>query len=166
MNGKYQMYWNVGELYLATSDDLIHWDPVMNDDGSYYAPALQARPDKLNEDNLMCEPGPAALLTEKGIIVFYNGISNGVPSEKGRPENEALTWAGIQVLFDKENPLKSIARAEEAFISPEKDYEVTGQVNNVTFIEGLVRFKGKWFIYYGTADSYIAVAVAENETNP
>jgi beta-1,2-mannosidase len=35
-------------------------------------------------------------------------------------------------------------------------------VNSVTFIEGMVRFQGKWFIYYGTADSYIAVAVTEN----
>ncbi len=161
INGKYWMYWNVGELYLATSDDLIHWEPVMKEDNSYYAPALQARPDKVHVDNIFCEPGPAALLTEKGILVLYNGIYNGVPSENGRPENEELTWAGVQVLFDKENPLKSIARAEDTFIRPEKDYEITGQVNKVTFIEGMVKFKGKWFIYYGTADSYIAVAVAE-----
>lgn len=80
INGKYWMYWNVGELYLATSDDLIHWDPVMKEDGSYYAPALQARPENLHSDNLMCEPGPAAILTDKGILVFYNGISNGAPS--------------------------------------------------------------------------------------
>jgi len=163
INGKYWMYWNVGELYLATSDDLIHWEPVMKEDGSYYAPALQARPDKLRVDNIMCEPGPAALLTDKGILVFYNGISNGVPSENGRPEGDALTWAGVQVLYDAKNPLKSIARAEDAFIRPDRDYEITGQVNSVTFIEGMVKFKGKWFIYYGTADSYIAVAVADAE---
>jgi len=161
INGKYWMYWNVGELYLATSDDLIHWEPVMSSDGSYYAPALQARPNKLDVDNIMCEPGPASLLTEKGILVFYNGISNGVDSRNGRPEGDALTWAGVQVLFDANDPLKVIARAEDAFIRPEKDYELTGQVNSVTFIEGLVYFKNKWFIYYGTADSYIAVAVAE-----
>ena len=161
INDKYWMYWNVGELYLATSDDLIHWKPVMNNNGSYYAPALQARPDKLHVDNIMCEPGPAALLTEKGIIVFYNGISNGRPSEDGRPEGDTLTWSGVQVLFDPDNPLISIARAENAFIRPDRDYELTGQVNSVTFIEGMVKFNGKWFIYYGTADSYIAVAVAE-----
>jgi len=161
INGKYWMYWNVGELYLAISDDLIHWEPVMKEDNSYYAPALRARPDKLDVDNIMCEPGPAALLTEKGILVFYNGISNGVPSENGRPEGDVLTWAGIQVLYEANDPLQPIARAEDAFIRPEKDYEMTGQVNNVTFIEGMVYFKGKWFIYYGTADSYIAVAVAE-----
>ena len=161
INGKYWMYWNVGELHLATSEDLIHWTPVMNPDGKGYAPALQARPDHLHVDNIMCEPGPAAMLTDKGILVLYNGISNGQPSTNGRPANDALTWSGVQVLYDAKNPLKSIARAEDAFIKPEKDYEVTGQVNSVTFIEGLAHFKGKWFIYYGTADSYIAVAVAD-----
>lgn len=161
INGKYWMYWNVGELYLATSDNLIHWNPVMKEDGSYYAPALQARPDKLKVDNIMCEPGPASLLTDKGIIVFYNGISNGVDSRNGRPEGDVLTWAGVQALFDAQNPLQPIARAEDAFIRPDRDYELKGQVNSVTFIEGMVKFKGKWFIYYGTADSYIAVAVAE-----
>ena len=161
INGKYWMYWNVGELYLATSEDLIHWEPVMKEDGSYYAAALQPRPDKIYVDNIMCEPVPAALLTDKGILVLYNGIYNGVPSKNGRPEGDALTWAGVQVLFDANDPLKPIARAEDAFIRPEKDYEITGQVNNVTFIEGMVRFQGKWFIYYGTADSYIAVAVTE-----
>jgi predicted GH43/DUF377 family glycosyl hydrolase len=161
INGKYWMYWNVGELYLATSDDLIHWDPVMKEDGSYYAPALQPRPHKVHVDNIFCEPGPAALLTEKGILVLYNGIYNGVPSENGRPENDELTWAGVQVLYDKDNPLLPIARAEDAFIRPEEDYEISGQVNKVTFIEGMVKFKGKWFLYYGTADSFIAVAVAD-----
>jgi predicted GH43/DUF377 family glycosyl hydrolase len=47
------------------------------------------------------------------------------------------------------------------FMTPDKPYETTGQVNQVCFIEGLVNYKGKWFLYYGTADSKIAVAVKE-----
>jgi predicted GH43/DUF377 family glycosyl hydrolase len=42
---------------------------------------------------------------------------------------------------------------------PEKDYETQGQVNQVCFVEGLIQFKGKWLLYYGTADSKIAVAM-------
>jgi predicted GH43/DUF377 family glycosyl hydrolase len=160
INGKYWLYWNVGDLYLATSDDLINWEPVMDEEGNY-KPALQARPDNISVDNVMCEPGPASILTDNGILVLYNGISNGQPSESGRPDNEVLTWSGVQALFDANDPAKPIARAKEAFIKPEKDYELSGQVNSVTFIEGLVHFNGKWFLYYGTADSYIAVAVAQ-----
>ncbi len=44
------------------------------------------------------------------------------------------------------------------FFKPDKKYEITGQVNNACFLEGLVYFNSKWFLYYGTADSQIAVA--------
>ncbi len=42
-----------------------------------------------------------------------------------------------------------------------KDYKRVGGVNEVCFVERLVYFKNKWFLYYGTADSKIAVAVRE-----
>jgi len=48
---------------------------------------------------------------------------------------------------------------EDHFIHPDKPYEKTGEVNEVCFVEGLVYFKKQWFLYYGTADSKIAVAV-------
>ncbi|MCB0607925.1 MAG: hypothetical protein KDD12_09430, partial [Lewinella sp.] len=46
------------------------------------------------------------------------------------------------------------------FIHPDKDYEKVGEVNEVCFVEGLVRFRGNWILYYGTADSRIAAAVS------
>jgi len=52
------------------------------------------------------------------------------------------------------------------FIYPDKPYEKTGEVNNVCFVEGLVFFRNKWFLYYGTADSKIAVAVKEYYHTP
>ena len=55
--------------------------------------------------------------------------------------------------------LTVIKRLEKNFIKPSKPYETTGQINQVCFAEGLVNFKNKWFLYYGTADSKIAVAV-------
>jgi len=36
---------------------------------------------------------------------------------------------------------------------PEGEGEVNGQVSQVVFAEGLVQFRGKWFLYYGMADS-------------
>ncbi len=56
---------------------------------------------------------------------------------------------------------KLIDRTKTNFIQPDKDYEKVGEVNEVCFVEGLVFFKKKWFLYYGTADSKIAVAVKE-----
>ncbi|HEY4877300.1 MAG TPA: hypothetical protein VIH86_17105 [Puia sp.] len=46
-------------------------------------------------------------------------------------------------------------------MKPDKSYEISGQVNNVCFVEGLANFNNRWFLYYGTADSKIAVAVKE-----
>ena len=49
------------------------------------------------------------------------------------------------------------------FLQPNAEFEITGQVGNVCFIEGLVRDHDSWFLYYGTADSRIAVAKASVE---
>jgi len=41
-----------------------------------------------------------------------------------------------------------------------RSFEKSGQyVNGTVFIEGMVYFKKKWFLYYGCADSRVAVAV-------
>ena len=40
------------------------------------------------------------------------------------------------------------------------NFEKSGQYKDGTvFIEGLVFFKGKWFLYYGCADSLVGVAI-------
>jgi predicted GH43/DUF377 family glycosyl hydrolase len=54
-------------------------------------------------------------------------------------------------------------RLETPFICPDLPHEVSGQyAAGTTFIEGLVFFKGKWFLYYGTADSMVGLAIKEN----
>jgi len=42
-------------------------------------------------------------------------------------------------------------------------FEKQGQVPNVVFAEGLIKFKGRWFLYYGMADSRIGVAITKGE---
>jgi len=69
------------------------------------------------------------------------------------------TYAASEILLDKNNPSKVMQRMDTWFIKPDKSYEISGQVNHVCFLEGLVNYKSKWFLYYGTADSKIAVAV-------
>ena len=69
-----------------------------------------------------------------------------------------MTYAVGQALFNPEKPDKLLARANRHYMHPDKPYEITGQVNNVCFLEGMVWFKDRWLLYYGTADSKIAVA--------
>jgi predicted GH43/DUF377 family glycosyl hydrolase len=170
VKGKYWMYWGDVNINAATSDDLINWTPVLYAKGE--KPDVELRhnateipemkivlaPRKGKFDSDLIEPGPPALLTDKGIVLLYN--SRNVPDigDSSLPEG---TYAASQALMDKNDPTKVIGRMDNYFIKPDKPYEISGQVNHVCFIEGLVQLKGKWLLYYGTADSKIAVAVKE-----
>lgn len=68
-----------------------------------------------------------------------------------------------QALFAADAPARLVARLDEPFFKPEMPFEKTGQYSaGTTFIEGLVFFKGKWFLYYGCADSLVGVAVTKS----
>lgn len=155
INGKYWMYWgDKQQLYLATSDDLVHWQPLETKAGKL-AGVAEFRPGKF--DYQVLEPGPPALLTPAGIVLIYNGMNEAENGDEHLPDG---TYAGGQMLFDATDPATLIDRSASYFIKPDQPYEIVGQVNNVCFLEGLVPFKGRWFLYYGTADSKIAVTVA------
>ena len=153
INGKYWMYWGDTNIFLASSDDLIHWIPVENNDGKLLS-VFGPRKGKFDSD--LVEPGPPAMLTEKGILLMYN--SRNMPS-KGDTSLPEGTYTASQILLDGNDPSKVLQRMETGFIKPDKPYEIAGQVNHVCFLEGLVYYKNQWFLYYGTADSKIAVAV-------
>jgi beta-1,2-mannosidase len=154
VNGKYWMYFNVPDVLIATSDDLIRWTPVADADGKL-AKVLSARPGYF--DSWLVEAGPPAILTDRGIVLLYNA---GNSAEFGAPGLPARVYTAGQALYDRRNPLKLIARTDEPFIRPSEPYERTGQYKEgTTFVEGLVPFRGKWFLYYGMADSRVGVAV-------
>ncbi|MBS1977043.1 MAG: glycosidase [Bacteroidetes bacterium] len=151
VNGKYWMYWGDTNLFLANSDDCIHWS-VMEESGKP-KPVLQPRPGKF--DSRLVESGPYALLTQAGILLLYNGMNL---DTGGDPSLPAGAYCSGQVLFEAKDPSNIISRMDGYFMKPDKPYEQTGQVSQVCFIEGMVPFKGNWLLYYGTADSKIAVA--------
>ncbi|MDB5207225.1 MAG: family 43 glycosylhydrolase [Flavisolibacter sp.] len=170
INGKYWMYWGDQNIWAATSDDLINWEPVI--DSTVKGDEMLARgiaakapelkvvfgPRRKKFDSDLVEPGPPAMLTDKGILLFYN--SRNIPSIGDTTLAEG-TYCPAQILLDKADPSKVLHRSENYFMKPDKAYEITGQVGRVCFIEGLAQYKSKWYLYYGTADSKIAVAVKE-----
>lgn len=155
IKGKYWMYWGEKGVNLATSDDLINWTPLVENDGSLKY-AINIRAGKFDSD--LTEPGPPALLTKNGILLLYNGKNAlGENTDKNLP---AETYSGGQVLFDANDPTKVLERTDNYFIKPDLPHEMRGQYKaGTTFIEGLVYFHKKWFLYYGTADSMVGVAV-------
>jgi len=154
LNGKYWMYFNVPDILIATSDNLLDWTPLEDSDGKPIK-VLSPRPGYF--DSWLVEAGPPALITAHGILVVYNG---GNSRESGDPGLPPGVYTGGQALYDIRNPLQLVARSDTPFIKPTEDYERTGQyTQGTTFVEGLVPFHGRWYLYYGTADSRVGVAV-------
>lgn len=153
INGRFTMYWGEGQVHLATSDDLINWQPVEDGEGRPLV-LLSARAGKFDSD--FPEVGPPPLLTDGGIVVLYNGKNN---PNHGDPNLGPNAYAAGQALFDGSDPTRLIARLDEPCFKPEMPFEKTGQyAAGTTFVEGLALFHGQWFLYYGCADSKVGVA--------
>jgi predicted GH43/DUF377 family glycosyl hydrolase len=154
VNGKYWMYYGVPDIHIATSDNLIDWTPA-EERGGKLLNVLSPRPGYF--DSWLVEAGPPALVTRHGIVVVYNA---GNSEDFGDTQLPSRVYTGGQALFDARNPMKLLERSSAPFIKPTEAYERTGQyVEGTTFTEALVPFKGRWLLYYGTADSKVGVAV-------
>lgn len=77
----------------------------------------------------------------------------------GDPSLPPNVYTEGQALFSSTDPTRLLARTDQPFFKPEADFEQTGQYGSgTTFIEGLVYFQDKSFMYYGCADSFVAAA--------
>jgi beta-1,2-mannosidase len=148
--GKYWMYWlgttadKTDQMGLSYSDDLLHWTEATQ------TPVLPRRPGKF--DSRVVEPGPPPIVTPEGIVLVYNGA-----------DDKLVYRTGVAV-FDRTDPRKLISRMEEPVFAPEKEWEKVGHVPNVVFVEGMVKWGGKYLFYYGGADKFVGVAEAEEKT--
>src|SRR5207247_3889035 len=99
-------------------------------------PVLSERPGYW--DGRIVEPGPAPEIDEDGNIrLLYNG--DAPPDGYGAGE----------VVFSGKNPRQVLRRSSTPFLKVTEPWEREGQVGKVVFLEGMVRFKGKIFLYYG-----------------
>jgi predicted GH43/DUF377 family glycosyl hydrolase/lysophospholipase L1-like esterase len=155
IDGKYWMYWGEGAIHLATSPDLIRWTPVEDAQG---APVELLHPRAGRFDSSFPETGPPPVLTKAGIVVLYNGKN---APQGGDPDLGPNAYAAGEALFDARNPAHLLTQTDLPLLKPELPYEKTGQyAAGTTFAEGLVYFDSQWFLYYGCADSLVAVATA------
>lgn len=160
INGKYYMYYGVPHIWLASSTDLINWVPVEDYAGNL-APVLNPRPGYF--DSWLVEAGPPPVLTDDGIVVLYNA---GNSSNIGVKDLGNRVYTSGQALFSAQEPWKLLDRGDMPFLKPELPFEKSGQYKDgTTFVEGLVYFDGKWYLYYGTADSMVGVATANADQN-
>ena len=87
--------------------------------------------------------------TTAGWLLIYHGVHDTI---------KGYIYSACAALFDLKNPQKEIARLPYPLFSPEKDWELKGEVNNVCFPTGALVEEDTLYIYYGAADERIAVA--------
>ncbi len=136
-------------IWLSESDDLINWLEVR--------PVAHGRPHFWDE---LIGSGPPPVKTKAGWLHIYHGVATHFGSSN-------IYQAGV-MLLDLDDPSKVIARGKCNILEPRETWELTGQVPNVVFPSGIIvdRFDSdgfadldsQVFIYYGAADTSVAVA--------
>ncbi len=112
------------------------------------------------QDHVLLEPryrhevsyiggGCPPIETDQGWLLIYHGVHD-TPG--------GYRYVACAALLDLNDPYKETARLPYALFSPEYDYELTGEVNNVCFPTGAALFGDTLYIYYGAADEQIACA--------
>ena len=117
--------------YFLNLQDHIVLDPVYPHESSYMGSG--------------CPP----IETEHGWLLIYHGAEE---TDKG------LVYSACAALLDLNDPTKELARLPYVLFSPEYEWELYGEVNNIVFPTGTALFGGTLFIYYGAADRLIACA--------
>jgi predicted GH43/DUF377 family glycosyl hydrolase len=157
IDGKYWMYWGETFINLAWSVNLFDWYPQLDDEEELKA-IVEPRMNMF--DSHLTECGPPAVITDEGIILFYNG-KNAEGDDAATDLPKGMYSVG-KLVFEADDPAKVISRSDTYLLRPTLPHEITGQyTSGTTFSEGLVYFKSKWFLYYGTADSFVGVAVSK-----
>ncbi len=131
-------------IWLSFSPDLKHWG-----DHVILIMTRHAYWD-CHRVGLGCQP----VETPEGWLLFYHGVRN--------TTSGAIYRLGL-ALLDAEEPWKVIRRADEWVLGPREIYERVGDVGGVVFPSGVTvdEKADKLNLYYGAADSTVAVATAK-----
>ncbi len=129
-------------IWLSWSPDLKHW-------GDHHIILRARRGGWWDANKIGLSPPP--LRTDEGWLIMYHGVRQNASG--------AIYRLGL-ALLDLEDPEKVIYRSDEWVFEPETDYERFGDVDKVVFPCGWTEVDGEVRIYYGAADSRIALATA------
>ena len=132
-------------IWISFSPDLVHWG-----DHHILFHARQGAWWDANKIGLGAPP----LETPEGWLIVYHGVRV--------TAGGCLYRLGL-ALLDLEDPCRVLRRSNEWMLAPELPYERQGDVNGVVFPCGwtLDRTTGEIRLYYGGADTCVALATAQ-----
>lgn len=129
-------------IWIAESPDLVFWGKprlVLPERGGTWW------------DGERVGAGAVPIETEAGWLVIYHGVKvvAGVPNYR----------LGV-ALLDRDDPGRVVSRCAHPVLSPEAPYERVGNGLNIVFTCGALVREGTVWLYYGAADSCVALAQA------
>ena len=150
INGKYMMFSRpsdnghtpFGDIFISQSFDMEHWGyhrHVMSPQGWSWTKV---------------GAGPIPIEIEEGWLLLFHGV--------GTTCNGMMYSMGAAIL-DKEEPWKVLYRCKPFLLHAEEYYECVGDVPNVVFPCAALTDAdtGRMTIYYGAADTVVAVAFSQ-----
>jgi predicted GH43/DUF377 family glycosyl hydrolase len=124
-------------LWLAESDDLVHW--------GRHRPVAQPRNRMWDEMRVGASLVPIRI--EEGWLVVYHGA------------DRMNRYGAGALLLDAGDPTKVLARSTRPIMVPEEEYEHDGFLHDVVFPSGHVDLgDGHIRVYYGAADTVLCAA--------
>jgi len=129
-------------IWISFSPDLMHW-------GEHRILLRARRGAWWDANKIGLSPPPLA--TPEGWLILYHGV---------RTTASGCIYRLGLALLDLEDPTVVIARADEWVFEPQAEYERVGDVDKVVFPCGWVVEGDDMRLYYGGADSCIALAYA------
>jgi len=149
-NGRYAMLHrptpampgHAANIWIAFSPDMVHWGghrQIMTARGPGWWDAAKIG------------IGPPPMRTSEGWLVLYHGVR--------RIAGQDIYRLGL-ALLDIEDPIRVIRRGREWVFSPQRPYERSGDVGNVVFPCGWACVDDQLRLYYGAADTTMALATA------
>ena len=131
-----------GDIYISESKDLVYW-------GNHKC-LMKNFPNGESWSSLKIGGGPTPIKTSEGWLMIYHGVIGNC---------NGYVYSMGAALLDINEPSKVIARSRKFLLTPEEWYEERGFVPNVIFPCGaLTASDGRIAIYYGAADTYLALA--------
>lgn len=131
-----------GDIYISYSPDMKYW-------GEHRC-VMKVAPFELSAwQCTKIGAGSVPIRTEEGWLIFYHGVittCNGFRYSMGA------------ALLDLENPDKVLYRTKSYLLAPAASYELAGDVANVIFPCAALEQDNRIVVYYGAADTVVAIA--------
>jgi beta-1,4-mannooligosaccharide/beta-1,4-mannosyl-N-acetylglucosamine phosphorylase len=151
IGGKYWMLHrpalgDMEHIWLAESEDLVHWGRpwmIIEERGGPWWDG-----DKVGG-------GPPPIETPDGWLIIFHGVKS--------TSHGPIYRVGL-ALLDLENPHHVIRRIPRWVFGPKEPYESTGFIPGVVFPTGTIVKGDDLMLYYGAADTRIAVATTKIQT--